>query len=75
MIAKAEGESEGTSVSVDFKDGTKSIDFGANFGIGYKLDSGINFGFRYNLGLMSTSEDDSEDLKNNVLQLSVGYNF
>ena len=75
LSAKAEGKSEGNSVSIDFKDESKSVDFGANFGIGYKLDSGINFGFRYNLGLISVSEEDSEDLKSNVLQLSVGYNF
>ena len=27
------------------------LDFGVNFGIGYKLDNGLNFGLRYNLGL------------------------
>jgi len=43
--------------------------------VGYKLDSGINLGFRYNLGLTSVAEEDSDDLKNSVLQLSVGYNF
>lgn len=75
LSAKAEGESDGTSASVDFKDETKSVDFGANFGVGYKLDSGTNLGFRYNLGLTSVAEEDSDDLKNSVLQLSVGYNF
>ena len=75
LSAKIEGEAEGVSVSVDLKDETKSVDFGANFGVGYKLDSGINLGFRYNLGLMSAADEDSIDLKNSVLQFSVGYNF
>ena len=75
LNAKLEGKDDGNSVSIDFKDELKSVDFGANFGVGYKLDSGINLGFRYNLGLMNVSDEDSDDLKNSVLQLSVGYNF
>lgn len=75
LNAKLEGKEDGNSVSIDFKDETKSVDFGANFAIGYKLDSGINLGFRYYLGLTNVSDEDSDDVKNNVLQLSVGYNF
>ncbi len=75
LSAKGEIKDDGETEEYDFKDNVKSVDFGANFGVGYKLDSGINFGFRYNLGLMSVAEEDSDDLKNSVLQLSVGYNF
>ena len=69
---KAEGEEE------DIKDSVKGIDFGANLGIGYKLESGLNFGARYNLGLSNLNDgEDSDDFKwnNSVIQVSVGYFF
>lgn len=79
-----EMHSEGTftdseSGEDDIKDSVKSIDFGVNFGVGYKLDSGLNFGARYNLGL-SDANDDSDYLgdssyKNSVIQVFVGYFF
>lgn len=62
----------------DFKDYMSSIDFGLNFGVGYKLESGLNFGARYNLGLSNVWEDDeggSFSQKNGVFQISVGYFF
>ncbi len=63
----------------DIKDFVKGIDFGVNFGIGYKLDGGLNFGARYNLGL-SDANDNTEELgdatlKNGVFQFSLGYFF
>ncbi len=74
LSAKAEGGGE----SIDFKDETKGIDFGANLGVGYKLESGLNFGARYNLGLSNINDGEgSDDFKNqnSVIQLSVGYFF
>ena len=70
-------ESGADDVSVDVKDAFKSIDFGFNFGAGYKLESGLNFAARYNLGLSDISDDDDSDsnVKNGVFQLSVGYTF
>lgn len=63
----------------DIKDSLKSIDFGVNFGVGYKLENGINFGARYNLGLTDTNDDPDflgdSSYKNSVIQLSVGYLF
>ena len=55
----------------------KSIDFGFNFGAGYKLDSGLNFSARYNLGLSNIDDVDNSDfeIKNGVIQVSVGYMF
>lgn len=51
-----------------------TIDFGANFGIGYKFDNGLNLGARYNLGISDISKASSiSSFKNNVLQLSVSY--
>ena len=65
------------SIEIDYKDFMKSVDFGLNFGLGYKLDSGLNFGLRYNLGLNDVYDVDGSntEIKNRVLQLSVGYNF
>lgn len=70
--AKAEGQSE------DLKDFVKGIDFGLNFGVGYKLDSGLNFGARYNLGLSNINDGEGSDEfknQNSVIQFSVGYFF
>ncbi|WP_343487001.1 porin family protein [Allomuricauda sp. d1] len=60
----------------DLKDITKSTDFGFALGVGYKLDSGLNFGVRYYLGSdVNDIDTDSEEFKNRVLQLSIGYFF
>jgi len=74
FLVKAEAGVE--DVSVDIKDDFKSIDFGFNFGAGYKLESGLNFAARYNLGLTDISDDNDDSdskSKNGVFQLSVGY--
>jgi len=62
---------------VDVKDDFNSIDFGLNFGAGYKLDNGLNFAVRYNLGLANIAKDAGDDysVQNNVFQVSVGYFF
>ncbi len=72
FLASAKVDVDGEST--DIKDSLKSIDFALNLGAGYKLDSGLNFGLRYSIGLTGVY-DDSYGTKNNVLQLSVGYNF
>ena len=60
----------------DLKDITKSTDFGFALGVGYKLDSGLNFGLRYYLGSdVNDIDSDSEEFKNRVFQISVGYFF
>ncbi|MCW2120412.1 porin family protein [Flavobacterium sp. 7A] len=63
--------------SIDVKDSFKSLDFGVNFGLGYKLDNGLNFGARYNMGVSNINKADNTSNKNTngVLQLSVGYFF
>ncbi|MGA1227075.1 MAG: porin family protein [Tamlana sp.] len=74
MSAKAEGEGE----SEDIKDFVKGIDFGANFGVGYKMESGLNFGARYNLGFSNINDGEGSDEfknQNSVIQISVGYFF
>ncbi|MCX7550447.1 porin family protein [Xanthomarina sp. F2636L] len=61
----------------DVKDMISSIDFGLNFGLGYKLDNGLNFSARYNLGLTNVLDVDGVDDKwnNGVIQLSAGFMF
>lgn len=64
----------------DIKDLLKSTDFGVNFGVGYKLESGLNFSARYNMGLSDNIDadgfkTDGAEYKNSVIQLSVGYFF
>ncbi|MCA0153848.1 porin family protein [Winogradskyella vincentii] len=75
-----DAEIEGGDVSIDIKDQVNSFDFGVNFGLGYKLDSGLNFGARYNLGLSDGNDDpeffeSEEAFKNGVFQFSIGYFF
>jgi hypothetical protein len=80
LTANGAGISESISVTEDLKDYVKGIDFGVNFGVGYKMENGLNFGARYNLGL-SDGNDDPEffesntSFKNSVIQVSVGYFF
>jgi len=61
----------------DVKDSFRELDFGANFGIGYKFESGLNFGARYNLGLSDINNINgfSDKNRNGVFQLSIGYFF
>ncbi|WP_108803898.1 porin family protein [Aquimarina sp. Aq107] len=59
------------------KDQFKTMDFGVNFGLGYKLDNGLYFSARYNLGLSNINNIDgiSDKNRNGVFQLSIGYFF
>lgn len=60
-------------------DDYSGTDFGANFGLGYRLSSGFNVGANYGLGLTNILPKDSRsgDSKatNRVLGFSVGYSF
>ncbi|GGE52961.1 outer membrane protein with beta-barrel domain [Pedobacter psychrotolerans] len=56
-----------------------STEFGANFGLAYRLNSGISVGANYGLGLTDLTpkdrKDNSNKLTNRVLGFSVGYSF
>lgn len=86
FLMKAENELSGStsSFSGDVKDEMKSVDFGLGFGASYSLDNGFFAGARYSLGLSKIGEKNDaaalsmglgEDIKNNVIQISVGYKF
>ena len=62
----------------DILDEIKGIDFGLNFGLGYKLESGIFLAARYNLGLSDINDFEGTDQyknQNQIIQVSVGYFF
>ena len=71
------GETYSESGTEDVKEYLKTIDFGLNFGVGYKMKNGLNFGARYNLGLSNINDIEGIDDKNqnSVFQVSVGYWF
>ncbi len=64
----------GVELDNDVKDNYKDIDYGVNFGLGYTLPSGLFFDARYNLGLSAIDAGEA-DIKNNVIQLSLGFLF
>ena len=89
FLATANAEAKGTAGGVtqeydaDIKDQTKSIDFGVGVGASFNMDSGLFIGARYNLGLSKIGKEYKEenvtveaaDMKNGVIQVSVGYKF
>ena len=75
LSAKAEIDVDGIVSEEDFKDDLKDTDFGVNFGLGYKLSSGLFFDARYNLGLTNIDGDENTEIKNNVIQISLGFLF
>lgn len=74
FLLSAKEEFDGQSD--DIKDFVKGTDFGVNFGLGYKMETGLNFGARYNLGLSNINDFGGDDsVKNGVFQISIGYMF
>lgn len=70
--AKAKYEFDGESETEDIKDAFKGTDFSFNIGLGASFDK-LNVSARYSLGLANVIDADEVDVKNNVIQLSVGY--
>ncbi len=77
LAANVELELDGETETNDFKDNMESLDFGLGFGFGYKIETGLFADARYVLGLANLAKDEGEDftVKNNVIQVSVGYMF
>ena len=77
LSATSEIDDEG-----DIKDELNEFDFGINFGVGYKMETGLNLGLRYNLGLANVYNnitdfffDDDFKAQNGVFQFYIGYMF
>lgn len=82
FLVKAESKFENKEAGVTLTDGDnkdfyKSTDFGLNFGLAYDLPMGVFFGARFNLGLsdIRNNTDSGDAIKNNVIQVGVGYKF
>jgi hypothetical protein len=61
-------------IDTDVKDELNSSSFSAVFGVGIDIFK-IHTSIRYNLGLNNISSVDNTDIKNDFLQISVGYWF
>jgi opacity protein-like surface antigen len=75
MSATAKSDAGGSN---DFKDQTKGIDFGLNFGAGYNIGEDMMIDLRYNLGLSQIEKELASGQtasKNAVIQLGFGYKF
>ncbi|WP_435412527.1 porin family protein [Psychroserpens mesophilus] len=78
VTVSGQGVTQSESATENLNEFTKGIDFGLNFGFGYKLDNGLNFAARYNLGLSNINDGEgSDEFKNQnaVFQISLGYFF
>ena len=51
----------------------QNLDWGINFGGGFKTDSGVSLGVRYHLGFGSIYDEGSP--KNRIWQFSIGFDF
>ncbi|HEX5172207.1 MAG TPA: porin family protein [Cyclobacteriaceae bacterium] len=71
MSAKLKVEGGGDSQEIDYKDYLKSTDFGFNLGLGANFGK-LNAAARYCIGLSNIADDDNADVKNGVIQLSLG---
>ena len=77
------GTTDAGSESIDTKDFYKTLALSFNIGTAYSITENIFVDARYNLGLSSITksftdefgDSFSADIKNNVIQFSVGYKF
>lgn len=60
-------------------DDVSSMDFGANFGLGYRLNNGFTIGANYGLGLSNLVPKDNrtgdEKATSRIIGFSIGYSF
>ena len=65
-----------TKIDESFNDECKKVDLSIPRGVSYQFPTiPIVIDARYNLGLTNVSKDSEEKLKNNVIQVTVGYKF
>ena len=63
------------NASEDIKSEFKSTDFSWAFGVGYITPSKFGFDVRYNAGISDITKDNESNVKNNVIQAGVFYQF
>lgn len=77
FLASAKAKTD--AISIDAKDGVKSVDFGYAAGLGFQAASGPIVGLRYNGGFTNIGKDNngytSSNTKNSAFQLYVGFMF
>jgi len=73
FLIRSYGEVNGEEVEVD--DRYKNVDISGATGLSYRLKNGLNFTARATFSLSDVSDDERVEVKNNLLQLSVGYFF
>jgi hypothetical protein len=74
--ANANVSAGGESASESIKDNFETIDFALAAGFSYKFTENFFANARYNLGLSNVAKDSGDfTLKNNVIQVGVGYKF
>jgi len=60
----------------DYKDACKKFDVSIPIGVSYQFGVPITLDLRYNVGLTKVNKESADkDLKNNVVQFTVGYKF
>lgn len=69
--AKMKADIDGDSAELDVKDSMKGTDFGFNIGLGANFGK-VNASARYCLGLSNIIDEEDADVKNSVIQLSLG---
>jgi Outer membrane protein beta-barrel domain len=72
VSAKGKAEYQGESTEQDIKDYFKSTDVGVNVGLGATFGK-LQASARYCMGLTKIWDADDVDVKNGVIQLSLGY--
>lgn len=72
---KSSSSVSNNAVEQDIKEFFKSTDISFGIGAGYKLQNGINLSARYNFGISNISADSSENVKNSLFMVSIGYFF
>lgn len=74
FLASAKGKAtyDGESEEVDMKDFYKSTDIGVNIGLGAAFGK-AHVSARYGIGLANIADFEEADVKNSVIQLSLGY--
>ncbi len=73
--AKSEIPAVGSITTTDIKDSVKGTDLSLALGVGWDLPFGLTIDGRYNLGLSKVNDGPSfsSDVKNQVIQISLGY--